>query len=47
MTAPSISGGMFASGATSLIGRGVVLMCRAMTTIASSSVKGGRPVSIW
>ena len=33
--------GTFASGATSLIGRGIVLIWRAITTIASSSVKGG------
>ena len=46
ITASSISGGMCASGATSRIGRGVVLMWRAMTTMASSSVKGGRPVTM-
>ena len=43
MTSASTSGGTRASGATSLSERGGVLMCRAMTTMASSSVNGGRP----
>ena len=45
--APKARLGIIASGTASLGRFGVDLMWRAITTTASLSVKGGRPVSIW
>ena len=47
ITTFSTASGMSASGAARDGATGSVLMCRAITMIASSSVNGGLPVSMW